>query len=127
MAQGVVRGIDRSEEFTRLHRQFVEHYAIALGLVWIATAAAAAQAPWLRNIRALIDPAARAESTASFLFSLPVLLTLGLVCLVCGADLMRRSQLLRSQTLEFALAGLAAFAVFCMALARVVTAMSLGG
>lgn len=115
-----------SDEFGRLHRQFVEHFGIALGLVWLATAVAATQAPWVRNLRGLIDPFGRPESTASFLFALPALMTVAWLCAAYGAGVMRRFAMLKNQSIEFAFAGLVVFAVFCMSIERAVTAVALG-
>lgn len=125
MRKPLARNADASDEFSRLHRLFVEHLGIALGLVWLASAAAALQAPWVHNIRGLIDPLSRPESTLSYLFGLPMLMTLAWIAVAFGADLIRRTQVLRSQALEFGIAGLVAFAVFCLALHRVVAAVAL--
>jgi len=127
VAQQIARRGQAPDEFTRLHRLFVEHYGIAVGLVWLATLAVATQAPWVRNLRGLIDPGGRAESTASFLFGLPCLMLLAWVLVATGAETMRRAQVLRSQALEFGLAGAVAFAVFCLAISRIATAASLAG
>ena len=86
---------------------------------------AAYHAPWTRNIRGLIDPSERVESTWSFLFALPAVMTFGLVILVLGAETLRRASLLRHQGIEFAVAGLAVFAIFCLAVKRVAIAVSL--
>lgn len=127
MAFQAIQGARADEEFSRLHKLFVEHLAIAVALVWAASLYAAWYAPWLRNIRGLIDPFGRTESTWSFLFGLPCLMSVALLFCALGGETMRRSRVLKSQSLEFALAGLVAFTVFCMAINRVVTAMSLGG
>ncbi|WP_375461133.1 hypothetical protein [uncultured Enterovirga sp.] len=124
MQKLLARNAGPSDEFSRLHRLFLEHFGIALGLVWIASAFAGLRAPWVHNIRGLIDPLARPEGTFAFLFGLPLLMTAGWLCLLFGGDLIRRSQVLRSQALEFAIAGAAVFAVFCLALHRVVAAVS---
>jgi hypothetical protein len=113
----------RADEFSRLHRLFLEHYGIAVWLTWIVAALAATQAPWLRNIRGLIDPAGRPESTLSFLFSLPALMTLSWLLVACCGDVIRRSQVLRSQALEFGIAGAVAFGVVCLALHRAVSVL----
>jgi hypothetical protein len=126
MALQAVRGARATDEFTRLHGLFVQHFGFATGFVWLAAIVAATQAPWVRNFRGLLDPMARAESTWSFLFALPVLMTAAWLCVLFGADTMRRGQLLKNQNLEFGLAGLVAFAVFCMAIHRAVVAFSLG-
>lgn len=125
MAQSAVRKSDGTDEFARLHRLFVAHLGMAVALLWAASLAASCYAPWLRNIRGLIDPLGRPESTASFLFALPAVLTLGWIGLVRGGDLIRRATVMRNQALEFAVAGIAAFAIFCMAVHRVATAVSL--
>lgn len=119
-------GRQRPDDFTRLHRLFVEHFGIALALVWIAALVAALQAPWVANIRGLLDPFGRAESTSSFLFGLPVLMLAGWLSVVFGAGAMRRAQLLKDQRIEFAAAAIVAFTVFCMAIDRVATAFTLG-
>jgi hypothetical protein len=126
MALQAIRGERAPDDFTRLHRAFVEHLGIAVAFVWAASIYAAAYAPWVRNIRGLIDPFARTESTASYLFALPVLMTVAWLCAAFGAESFRRSQLFKNQSIEFGLAGLVAFAVFCMAVYRAVTAYSLG-
>lgn len=126
MAQDRSRSGRLPDEFARLHGLFVEHLGIAVGLVWLTAAVAAAQAPWTRNIRGLIDPYGRAESTWSFLFALPTVLTLAWIMALFGAEAMRRSQLFRNQLIEFGLAGLVAFAIVCLAIHRAVTAISLG-
>lgn len=123
----MARSGQRPDRFEKLHRAFVEHYGIALGFVWASALVAAAQAPWTRNIRGLIDPLARPESTMSFLFGLPILMTLGWVALAFGGDVIRRGSLLRNEAVEFGLAGVIAFALFCMSISRAVTVVSLGG
>lgn len=125
MAQGRWGAGRLPDEFERLHRLFVEHLGIALALAWMTAAVAAVQAPWTRNIRGLIDPLGRPESTWSFLFALPIVMTIAWLAALFGADLMRRSQVFRNQLIEFGLAGLVAFAIFCLAISRAVTAISL--
>lgn len=120
-----VHAARKRDDFAHFHRMFVEHFGFAVLLVWAAAAAASFQAPWLSNIRALIDPAGRPESTASYLFALPAIMALAWVSVALGADLLRRSQMARSHRLEFGVAGAVAFAVFCMAVGRIVTAVSL--
>ena len=126
MAIQAIRGDRAPDEFTRLHRIFVEHFGIAVGFAWAASAYAAAYAPWVRNIRGLIDPLSRPESTASYLFALPALMTAAWLCVALGANGLRNSRLFKNQSVEFGLAGSVAFAVFCMAVYRAVTAYSLG-
>ncbi|MDB5510799.1 MAG: hypothetical protein JWR08_282 [Enterovirga sp.] len=126
MAFGAVRSEPSPDAFARLHRLFVTHFAIALGFVWAAALVAALHAPWVRNIRGLIDPLGRPEGTGSFLFGLPVLMSAAWLCAAFGRDIIRRSQLLKHPEPEFVLAGLVAFAVFCMAINRAVVAFLLG-
>ncbi|MBV9076480.1 MAG: hypothetical protein JO048_03220 [Methylobacteriaceae bacterium] len=116
-----------ADEFARLHRAFVVHLGFATGFAWFATLAAALRAPWVRNIRALIEPtAARPEATGSYLFSLPLLMLAALVCVVVGEDTMRRGRLLKNQNLEFGFAAVVAFVVFCAAVQRAVAVCYLG-
>lgn len=125
MAHRALGGSRNKDDFARCHRMFVEHFGIAVLVVWIASAVAAFQAPWLTNIRGLIDPAGRSESTASYLFALPAIMALAWVSVACGADLLRRSQIARSHRIEFGVAGAVAFGVFCLAIQRLVTAVLL--
>ena len=127
MALQAIRSGHSPDEFTRLHRLFVEHLTIAVGIVWATAVYAALHAPWLRNIRGLLDPFGRPESTGSFIFGLPLLMTAAWLFCALGGDVMKRSQLLKNQTVEFALAGAIVFVVFCLAIDRAVTAMLLGG
>jgi hypothetical protein len=68
---------DESGEFSRLHSLFTFHLGVAVGLSWLTSLYASLYAPWVRNIRPLIDPsdAGQVESTWSFLFIFPVVLT----------------------------------------------------
>lgn len=115
--------------FARLHRAFVLHLGAAVVFAWGTAAVAATQAPWVRNIRPLIDPTnvSRAESTASFLFALPMVLALSWVVAVAGREVLRRLTLLRDERKEFAAAGAVAFGTFYLAIDRAVTAMTLVG
>jgi hypothetical protein len=120
---------DARDDFSRLHRLFTFHFGVAVGLSWMTTLTAACYAPWVRNIRPLIDPAAgldRVESTWSFLFVLPILLTVAWVSLFFGRELLRRSQTLPSAALEFAAAALVAFGVFTLSIDRAVAALYAG-
>ena len=125
MVGNAVRRAKALDDFARCHSLFVEHYTYAVGFAWAAAAGAALYAPWLRNIRGLIDPLGRQESTASFLFCLPVIMTLAWVSIAFGGDLLRRSTVMRSHALEFIFAGIVAFAVFCLSIHRAVVAVSL--
>ena len=113
--------------FARLHKAFVLHLGAGVTLAWATALVAASQAPWVRNIRPLLDPAhmGRAESTASFLFAMPMILALFWVIAVAGREFMRRLTVLRDERLEFAAAGAVAFGVFYLAVDRAVAAMLL--
>ena len=117
---------DARDDFSRLHRHFTVHLGIAVGLAWLTTLYAAAYVPWVRNIRVLIDPAgpARVESTWSYLFAMPVVLTLAWLSVYFGREMMRRFQTLPNQTHEFAAAAMVAFGVFYLSVDRAVAALS---
>jgi hypothetical protein len=119
---------DEADGFTRLHRTFTFHLGIAVSLAWMTSLYAAAYAPWVRNIRPLIDPmnVGRPESTWSFLFALPVVLTVAWLITVYGRDLLRDMRVLKNQIVEFAIAGVIAFALFYMSIDRAVAALLLG-
>lgn len=116
------------DDFSRLHRQFTHHLGVAVGLSWLTTLYAAANAPWVRNIRALIDPAgsSRTESTFSYLFVMPVVLTLAWISVYFGREMMRRFQTLQNQTHEFAAAAAVAFGVFYLSIDRAVAVLHAG-
>lgn len=122
MALQAVRSGRAPDEFSRLHGAFVEHFAYAVAFVWLASIYAAVHAPWVRNIRGLINPLGRVESTWSFLFALPLLMTAAWVSVAVGGESIRRAQLLKNQAHEFTIAGAIAFVVFCLAIDRAVTA-----
>ncbi len=115
-----------TDEFARLHRAFVQHFGCALALVWMACGVAALHAPWVRNLRGLIDPSGRVESTFSFLFGLPILMTVAWICLALGGETIRRARIIKRDALEFGFAGIVSFAMFYMAVDRAVTAFLLG-
>lgn len=125
MAQQITRTERGPDSFAQLHAIFVEHLGFAVLLAWCAAVVGALHAPWTRNIRGLIDPMAAPESTWSYLFALPFVLLVAWIAVAFGSELIRRSMVLRSPAVEFALAGAAAFAIFWMAIGRVVTAISL--
>jgi hypothetical protein len=79
----------------------------------------------VHNIRGLIDPTSRVESTASYLFALPIVMTLALAIVACGGETIRQAQLVKNHVWEFAFAGLIGFAVFCLAINRAVAAFLL--
>lgn len=120
---------DARDDFSRLHRIFTFHLGVAVGLSWMTALYSACYAPWVRNIRALIDPGAgldRVESTWSFLFALPAVLTIAWVSLFFGREILRRSQTLSNAALEFAAAALVAFGVFYLSIDRAVAALYVG-
>ena len=119
---------DAQDDFSRLHRVFTFHFGVAVALSWMTTLYAAAYAPWVRNIRALIDPAGsgRVESTWSYLFVMPAVLTLAWVSVYFGREMMRRFQTLRNQTVEFSAAACVAFGVFYLSIDRAVAALYAG-
>ena len=119
---------DTTDDFSRLHRLFVFHLGVAVSLAWMTALYAAIYAPWVRNIRPLIDPSniGRVESTWSFLFAMPTALTVGWALAFFGGELLRDFRLLKNQTIEFAIAGVVAFALFYMAIDRAVAALLLG-
>ena len=116
-----------TDRFTRLHRGFVFHLGVAAGLAWMTALYAAMYAPWVRNIRPLIDPTqlGRVESTGAFLFGFPVILSVAWVFVFAGRDMLRQFQVIKDQTIEFGLAGAVAFIIFYMAIDRAVAAILL--
>jgi hypothetical protein len=116
------------DDFTRLHRLFTFHLGVAVALAWMTALYAALYAPFVRNIRPLINPTeiGRVESTWSFLFGMPAILTVAWVMVFAGRDMLRNFQILRNQSIEFAFASAAAFVVFYLAIDRAVAAMLLG-
>ena len=119
---------ESSDSFARLHKVFVFHLGVAVSLAWLTALYAALYAPWVRNIRPLLDPSnlGRVESTWSFLFGMPVVLTVAWVMAFFAGDLMREFRLLKNQTAEFAIAGAVAFGLFYVAIDRAVAALLLG-
>lgn len=117
-----------SGEFSRLHNLFTFHLGIAVTLSWLTSLYAAFYAPWVRNIRPLIDPAnvGQVESTWSYLFILPVVLTAAWLMSIFGRKIFAQFRVMKNQALEFGVAALAAFAVFYLSIDRAVAAMLLG-
>jgi hypothetical protein len=107
---------------------FTFHLGIAVSLAWMTSLYASLYAPWVRNIRPLIDPsdAGQVESTWSFLFAMPVVLTAAWLMTVFGRDILRHLRLLKNQIVEFGIAGAVAFVIFYISIDRAVTAMLLG-
>ena len=119
---------ETSDSYARLHKLFVFHLGVAVSLAWITALYAALYAPWVRNIRPLLDPSnlGKVESTWSFLFGMPMVLTVAWVMVFFAGDLLREFRLLKNQTVEFAIAGAVAFGLFYIAIDRAVTALLLG-
>ena len=119
---------ETSDRYARLHKLFVFHLGVAVSLAWITALYAALYAPWVRNIRPLLDPSnlGKVESTWSFLFGMPIVLTVAWVMAFFAGDLLRNFRLLKNQTAEFAIAGAVAFGLFYVAIDRAVSALLLG-
>lgn len=117
-----------SGEFSRWHNLFTFHLGIAVTLSWLTSLYAAAYAPWVRNIRPLIDPSnvGQVESTWSYLFIFPVVLTTAWLISIFGQNIFARFRLLRNQAVEFAVAAVVAFGMFYLSIDRAVAAMLLG-
>ncbi len=117
-----------SGEFSRLHNLFTFHLGIAVALSWLTSLYAAVYAPWVRNIRPLIDPAnvGPVESTWSYLFIFPVVLTTAWLISIFGQNLFAQFRLLKNQAVEFAIAAVVAFAMFYLSIDRAVAAMLIG-
>ncbi|MGU3537133.1 hypothetical protein [Methylobacterium sp. A54F] len=116
---------DAQDDFSRLHRIFIFHLGVAVALSWTTAAYAACYAPWVRNIRALLEAggAGQVESTLSFLFAMPVVLTIGWVTAMFGREILRRSQTLKNAAVEFAAAAAVAFGIFYIGIDRAVAAL----
>ncbi|WP_414473541.1 hypothetical protein [Microvirga sp. M2] len=117
-----------SGEFSRLHNLFTFHLGVAVTLSWLTSLYAAAYAPWVRNIRPLLDPSnvGPAESTWSYLFIFPVVLTTAWLISIFGQNILARFRLLKNQAIEFGIAAAVAFAMFYLSIDRAVAAMFLG-
>ena len=120
---------DDADDFSRLHRVFVFHMGVAVALSWMTALYAACYAPWVRNIRPLLDPAnlGQVESTWSFLFGMPCVMTVAWVVAFFGRDILRQVQVMRNQLIEFAFAAVAALVLFYLSIDRAVAAILLGG
>jgi len=117
-----------ADAFSRLHRVFIFHLGVAVALAWMTALYAALYAPWVRNIRPLLDPTelGQVESTGAFLFGMPLVLTLAWAAALFGRNLLRRASLLRNQAVEFGIAAAVAFALFYVSVDRAVAAILLG-
>jgi hypothetical protein len=119
---------DDSGEFNRLHSLFTFHLGIAVTLSWLTSLYAALYAPWVRNIRPLIDPAnaGPVESTWSYLFIFPVVLTAAWLISIFGQNLFAQFRIFKNQIIEFAMAAMVAFGMFYLSIDRAVAAMLIG-
>ncbi|MBB3017946.1 hypothetical protein FHR70_000986 [Microvirga lupini] len=119
---------DDSGEFSRLHNLFTFHLGIAVTLSWLTSLYAALYAPWVRNIRPLIDPTnvGPVESTWSYLFIFPVVLTTAWLISIFGQNLFAQFRIFKNQIIEFAIAALVAFGMFYLSIDRAVAAMLIG-
>ncbi|SCY65991.1 hypothetical protein [Microvirga guangxiensis] len=117
-----------SGEFSRLHNLFTFHLGIAVTLAWLTSLYASVYAPWVRNIRPLLDPAnvGPVESTWSYLFIFPVVLTTAWLISIFGQNIFAKFRLLKNQAIEFGIAAAVAFAMFYLSIDRAVAAMLLG-
>lgn len=117
-----------SGEFGRLHTLFTFHLGIAVTLSWLTSLYAAFYAPWVRNIRPLLDPnnVGSVESTWSYLFIFPVVLTTAWLISIYGQNVLARFRILKNQVVEFGIAAAVAFAMFYLSIDRAVAAMLLG-
>ena len=61
---------DTADEFSRLHKHFVFHLGVAVSLAWMTALYAALHAPFVRNIRPLIDPTTERAAWAGLLVEL---------------------------------------------------------
>lgn len=119
---------DDSGQFNRLHTLFTFHLGIAVALSWLTSLYAAFYAPWVRNIRPLLDPAyaGQVESTWSYLFIFPVVLTAAWLIAIFAQNALRQTRLLKNQAVEFAVAGVVSFVLFYISIDRAVAAMLIG-
>lgn len=119
---------DDSGQFNRLHTLFTFHLGIAVALSWLTSLYASFYAPWVRNIRPLLDPAysGQVESTWSYLFVFPVVLTAAWLITIFAQNALRQFRLLKNQVVEFAIAGAVSFVLFYISIDRAVAAMLIG-
>ncbi|WP_445504468.1 hypothetical protein [Microvirga sp. G4-2] len=117
-----------SGDFGRLHNLFTFHLGIAVTLSWLTSLYAAVYAPWVRNIRPLIDPTnvGTVESTWSYLFIFPIVLTTAWLISIFGQKIFAKFRILKSQAIEFGIAAAVAFVMFYLSIDRAVAAMLLG-
>jgi hypothetical protein len=118
---------DDAGQFSKFHNLFTFHLGIAVALAWVTAFSASLYAPWVRNIRPLLDPnySGHVESTWSFLFVFPTVLAAAWLLSVFGENALRKFQVLKNQAAEFGIAGLVAFVLFYMSIDRAVAAFFL--
>jgi hypothetical protein len=121
----MVRSDSSDVEFARFHRLFQYHLGMATTLAWVTALVAAWRTPWVRDIYHLIDPLRPwpAESTASYLFGFPVMMTLAWLSSFLARDLLFALRLRRHVKAEFAVAGAVGFVMFYLSVERAVTAL----
>ena len=119
---------ETDSDFVRLHRIFTFHLGVAVSLSWMTSLYAAIYAPWVRNIRPLIDPTSgrpgrehlvlpvrdAGRPHAAWLWSCSAV-----TCCAAAHDD-------ANQVVEFGIAGAVAFALFYLSIDRAVAAMVLG-
>lgn len=117
-----------ADAFSRLHEVFTFHLGVAVALAWMTALYAAFHAPWVGDIRSLLDPtqAGRVESTGSFLFGLPLVLAVAWVATLFGRDRLPRTRI-GSQGVAFGFAAAIAILIFYLGVDRAVAAILLGG
>ncbi|WP_210485048.1 hypothetical protein [Microvirga antarctica] len=118
---------DDAGRFSRFHGLFTFHLGIAVALAWVSALSASLYAPWVRNIRPLLDPgySGKVESTGSFLFIFPTVMAAAWLLSVFGRDALRQVQILKSEAIEFGVAGLVSFVLFYVSVDRAVAAFVL--
>ena len=90
---------NESGEFGRLHNLFTFHLGIAVTLAWLTSLYACVYAPWVRTIRPLSDPsnAGTVESTWSYLFVFPIVLSVAWLISIFGQNAFRQLRILKNQ------------------------------
>jgi len=116
------------DDFDRFHKLFIFHVGVAVALAWMTSLYAAIYTPWARTFRPLIDPAAagQVESTWSFLFGMPMILSTAWLMVVFGGAILRQASVFKNQAIEFGIGGSVAFSLFYLTIDRTVAAMHLG-
>ncbi|KAA2241052.1 hypothetical protein [Salinarimonas soli] len=122
----MVRTDQTAAEFVRLHKAFILHFGAATVLAWATALYAGFHAPWVRNLAFLIDPSSyKVESTWSYLFGFPLLMTVAWVAVLLARDMLFATRLRGHLVAEFAVAGAVGFLMFYLAIDRAVAALRL--